>query len=186
VKDMRPISMAILLAAEAAILAGQTLTPARNVVVCFTPTHDAQVAYATEMASRIFAGIGVQVEWREARPCPSAPDTIQVSFSLDTRDSLHPGALAYALPFEGTHIVVFYDRVKALLPPHVAYRLLAHVLVHEITHILQAVSRHSPDGIMKARWQYRDYLAMQDKVLAFTPIDRELISSGLAFREQLR
>ena len=57
--------------------------------------------------------------------------------------------LAYALPFEGTHIVVFYDRVEECVRADLFPTLLAYVLVHEITHILQEITRHSATGIMK-------------------------------------
>jgi hypothetical protein len=49
------------------------------------------------------------------------------------------------------------------------------VLVHEITHILQGVDRHSESGIMKAQWTIDDYRAMASKPLSFTPLDVKLI-----------
>jgi len=60
--------------------------------------------------------------------------------------------------------------------------LLAHVLVHEITHILEGVARHSETGIMKANWTLRDYYDMQTKTLQFASEDVELIHRGLAQR----
>jgi len=56
------------------------------------------------------------------------------------------------------------------------------VLVHEITHILQGVDRHSAQGVMKAQWDDNDYSAMAWKPLPFSPIDVELINRGLATR----
>jgi hypothetical protein len=35
--------------------------------------------------------------------------------------------------------------------------ILGHVLVHEITYILQGICRHSESRIMKARWELRDF-----------------------------
>src|SRR5580698_9505171 len=56
--------------------------------------------------------------------------------------------LAYALPYEGTHIVIFYDRAQAAMPdPEGVAQLLAHVLAHEVTHVLEGVSRHSAEGV---------------------------------------
>jgi len=60
--------------------------------------------------------------------------------------------------------------------------LLAHVLVHEITHILQGTCRHSDTGIMKARWTHQDYMEMGQKPLSFTEEDLQLIRTGLAKR----
>jgi hypothetical protein len=63
--------------------------------------------------------------------------------------------------------------------------LLAHVLVHEITHVLQGVVRHSGTGVMRAHWDAREYLDMAFSPLEFTGADAELIQSGLR-RNQLR
>ena len=62
--------------------------------------------------------------------------------------------LAYALPYEGTHIVILFDRVRKMQPNYVP-AVLAHVLVHEVTHILQGIQRHSESGVMKAHWDSR-------------------------------
>ncbi len=39
--------------------------------------------------------------------------------------------------------------------------VLAHVLVHEITHILEGLNEHSQEGIIKARWTFQDYRRIQ-------------------------
>ncbi len=57
--------------------------------------------------------------------------------------------------------------------------LLAHELVHEITHILQCLDRHSETGVMKARWTADDYCEMRWKPLTFTPEDIQLIHLGM-------
>jgi hypothetical protein len=58
--------------------------------------------------------------------------------------------------------------------------LLAHVMVHEIAHILQGVYRHSDNGVMKAVWTGQDYSQMRVGALPFAPEDVELIHLGLA------
>jgi hypothetical protein len=60
--------------------------------------------------------------------------------------------------------------------------LLGHVLAHEIGHILQGVERHSSTGLMKERWDYRDYVEMQRQPLRFTAEDLLLIQQGLKNR----
>jgi hypothetical protein len=133
---------------------------------------------AQEMAAQIFAEAGVRIEWRTGGPsgAQSQPEpAIMVSLAEDTPADYLPGALAAAKVFEGVHITVFWDRIECrsrLAPPSV---VLAHVLVHEITHILQRINRHSESGIMKAQWTIDDYRAMASKPLSFTPHDVELI-----------
>jgi len=153
-------------------------TAERRVTVCMDTAIAFGVApQAQIIASRMFSGIGVTIDWR--RRCPA--DGILISLSDHTPANRLPGALAYALPFEGRHIVVFYDRVQRVGQARTR-GLLAHVLVHEITHILQGVDRHSAQGVMKAQWDDNDYSAMAWKPLPFSPIDVELINRGLATR----
>jgi hypothetical protein len=56
---------------------------------------------------------------------------------------------------------VFIDRVLMNLSKHgvpaLPNGLLCHVIVHEITHVLENIDRHSAEGIMKAHWSDRDY-----------------------------
>jgi hypothetical protein len=58
--------------------------------------------------------------------------------------------------------------------------LLAHVLVHEITHILEGIPHHSQDGVMKAHWTPQDIVRMASRPLPFDPQDVALIQYGLA------
>jgi len=88
--------------------------------------------------------------------------------------------LAFAQPYEG-RIVVFLDRV-AELNRNKGLSVLASVLVHEITHVLEGVSRHSSTGIRKARWDYRDYFEMSRRPLPFAQEDVNLIYNGLKAR----
>jgi hypothetical protein len=102
--------------------------------------------------------------------------------SLETPLNRHPGALAYALPFDGTRVVLFYDRVLRAAGPAAAPSLLGHVLAHEIVHKLQGVDAHSASGLMKPRWDKRDYDAMQRAPLPFTQEDLTLMDRGLEWR----
>jgi hypothetical protein len=104
--------------------------------------------------------------------------------STQTPEHLKPGALAYALPYEGTDIEVFYDRILSMVCPSTAPHLLAHVLVHEITHILQGVARHSDTGIMKALWTPDDFHEMSRHPMHFAPEDLKLIRLGMRGRSE--
>jgi hypothetical protein len=143
----------------------------------------AEVDPATMMASRMFGAIGVKIQWHDDRRFCGTPNdqTIAISLSHQTPAERLPGALAYALPYEGVHIEVFYDRI-AIAEPDMRTALLAHVLVHEITHILEGVSRHSDRGIMKAHWDADDRAGMLRIPLSFAPQDVVMIHEGLKTR----
>jgi hypothetical protein len=138
----------------------------------------------------MFARTGVRLEWRGGEPkagTPSAgPVTIQIRFAREAPADASPRVLAYALPFghEGATITVMYGRIRTaaahsnLEPP-----ILAHVLAHEIGHVLQGTNRHSETGIMKTQWNDYDYAAMEKKPLEFTPYDVTLIQNGLNARK---
>ena len=140
-----------------------------------------EVEQATIKAVVIFRQAKVGLTWTldNSKSCAVRRDeAIVVSFSNKTPSRFMPGAQAYALPFEGKHIEVFYDRVKS---PTTSARaaVLAYVLLHEITHILQGIERHSETGIMKAAWSRNDYATMQNGVLCFTDADIDLIQNGI-------
>ncbi len=106
-----------------------------------------------------------------------------ITLSYNTPQDQLPDAWAYALPYEGTHIVVFYDRIQQKVPPARVPTLLAHVMAHEITHILEGVKRHSESGVMKAQWDDVDLFEMGRKPLAFAEEDVNLIYLGLDARK---
>jgi hypothetical protein len=160
--------------------AGEVHSLDRTVDVCVAMGEDFAVQRAQSIAAGMFLQAGVRIEWHRDRSCPQ--DAIRVSFSDGTNRNFRPEAVAYALPYEASHIVVFYDRLRQ----HGSARLpvvLAHVLVHEITHMLQGVCRHSESGVMKARWTTREYDEMAFQPLPFTPADVLLIHMGLDARE---
>ena len=136
------------------------------------------LARAEGLAGEMLAQAGVRINWRVGHP---NGDAITVGMS-NVPSAYHPGALAFALPYEGVHITVFYDRIHKGFAPDLAPTLLAHVLVHEITHVLQGIDRHSETGVMKAQWTTADYVQMHAKPLPFTDWDIELIQEGIASR----
>jgi hypothetical protein len=156
-----------------------------TVIVCMQNSAGFGVAArAEQIVNRMFAEAGVAIDWRSRlRSCPAG--AILVSLDHHTPGTLLPRALALSRPFEGTHIEIFYDRIY----PYDLYNrgsvpvVMAHVLAHEIAHILQGQNRHSDSGVMKARWDGEDYSQMVWKGLSFTPTDVELIRSGMAVRK---
>jgi len=134
---------------------------------------------AEGLASSMFADIGVTLHWRLGNAPLSEPGAIAIELLTNTPDMLLPGALAYALPYEGVHIRIFWDRIGS---DRTRTALLAHVMVHEITHILQGVARHSDEGVMKARWTAEDRANLACKPLRFTPLDIDMIHKGMEAR----
>jgi hypothetical protein len=170
----------------AAILAGSawaaTKSDNRKLVICLEDGKHAGVETAAAKASSMFLSAGVKLEWHvETGFCKGTPGAMVVSLMTSTPKAFHPGALAYALPYEGVHIQVFYDRI-AQSDPDLVPSLMACVIVHEITHILQGIDRHSTGGIMKALWTSSDYTQMKRSQLGFTTADVEMIQNGFAAR----
>jgi hypothetical protein len=155
----------------------------RPVTVCMDSIGESVEYTARTLATKMFANIGVTVDWRNRRACPA--EAILISLADHTPENRLRGALAYALPYEGVHIRVFYDRIRRF-PRELVPRLLAHVLVHEISHILQGIDRHSKSGVMKAYWTFDDYHTMLVKPLRFEDQDIDLIRGGLAAPLRLR
>jgi hypothetical protein len=176
------VVMAAVTAAGAS--AGESANGQKRVVdVCVYGGNADGIYSARELASKIFAGIGVRIEWHSHASCPTSAPVIQISFSERTPGTQPPEALAYALPYEGTHIVVFSERVKQSAKNNAVPQLLAYVLVHEIAHIFQNINRHSTAGIMKARWESAEYFDMSRGRLRFTAEDIDLIYRGLDGRQ---
>ena len=138
------------------------------------------VSRAKFLASDLFDRVNVKIEWHCGKPRGEGADNA-IAVELYLPYDGHPHPIAYALPYEGVHIRVFYDRVQYQSNPAA---LLAHVLVHEITHILQGADHHSLTGIMKERWSIADIDKMSSRTLMFTEADVLLLQKGLAIRAQ--
>ena len=155
-----------------------------SVAVCMDVGHHTLIrGTAQREASKIFAEIGIRIDWRLGSHDCDSVEGIFVSLSDETPATKYPGAWAYARPYEGIHIEVFYDRMQKKMGNAGAPRLLAYVLAHEITHILQGINRHSETGIMKAHWDSGDYFDMRSARMKFTSTDIGLIRLGLEARK---
>jgi hypothetical protein len=141
------------------------------------------VAFAEDRATKMFAKIGIQILWRSTGRALLPDNTIVVDIVEQASTNECVGALACAKPYEGTHIRVFYDRLQTTVGNNMVPTLLGHVLVHEITHILQGTNRHTDRGVMKAQWAANDFEQMRSHTLPFTDSDVVLIEQGLAVRE---
>ena len=173
--------LAMAVAAASTVQAGQAKKQRVTVYVQNAATvSDEVINRAEELASYMFGAVDVKIDWRRGEPIVSStPQAIGIRLAAKTPSTEKPGALAYAMPYEGVHIVVFWDRMKFGLAPT---DMLAHVMVHEITHILEGVSRHSESGIMRAQWTEDGHKRMRPHPLSFAAEDVELIHRGLAAR----
>ena len=158
-------------------------TPSRTVKICIEsgPGEPLVLLQAQATASRIFAAIGVAIDWhRTVHDCrKSTEDTIHIHLSAGVNPEHYPGALAYAELSGAGYVEVFYDRVVAIVAARRVAVVLGHVLAHEAAHILEDVNRHSAQGLMKAHWVGNDYLDMAWKPLTFTSEDADLIHRGI-------
>ena len=143
--------------------------------------HPLVMGYARNLVSKTFAAIDVKIDWRW-RKCPA--DAIRITLQARTPVHQRPDALAYAMPYEGKQIVIFYDRVLEEVDAGRVPALMGHVIAHEIAHVLEGVNRHSATGIMKEHWNADDYLEMAWKPLPLAPEDIILIHRGLDSRRR--
>ncbi len=158
-------------------------TSAHEVTVCIESGNTWESELAQLTAKKVFAEIGVTVKFHKEGKCPANREgMIRIHLNTGVPAERFPGALAYTKPYEGIHIEVFADRIRKMVFAPKMHALLAHVLVHEITHILQGVNRHSERGIMKAKWEQEDFQKMGWKPLTFTEHDIRLIHLGLEAR----
>jgi hypothetical protein len=143
---------------------------------------------ATAKAAAIFREVGVDIRMRNGVPRhdldAACGPPIVIEFENAGGYGGTAGALAYAKPYlkSGTSIHVFIDRLRHGRDASFANTVLAHVMVHEIAHVLQGVARHSDEGTMKAVWSGRDYQQMKLRPLTFAPEDVDLIHEGILRR----
>jgi hypothetical protein len=130
-----------------------------------TEVPDRTLVVAEFVASGMFEKAGVSLHWHRGRPKPHHMEqSITVGITSNTPRTFHPGALAYAEAYagqlEGVHVRVFFDRIEKSGTSKLVPYLLGHVLVHEITHILENSDHHSEEGVMKRRWTANDLYEM--------------------------
>lgn len=186
--DMKPdfAGSAALMILELVLVSDSAPNAACSVPVCVNDNNSINVlalVRAQAIASQMFATAGVAVEWHSAAhaSCQELqfPRAIVLDFVTATPGN-NPEALASAAPYEGIHATVLVDRLEGIGGTAKRSKFLAHVMTHEITHLLQRISRHAQTGVMKARWDADDLMRMGYTTLPFTPEDIDLIQRGLS------
>jgi len=82
-------------------------------------------------------------------------------------------------------INIFWDRIQYeannLRVP--VPEVLAHVIAHEIGHLLLGPNSHAPAGIMAAKWRFRDLINIFQGGLRFTPQECDRINAEVMKRQ---
>src|SRR3954451_823874 len=155
-------------------------------VYVHTDSGDPRLALIRHSAQTVAAGMlakaGVQVIWRSGTAHAKGEPPMTIDIKSDVPEAFHRGSLAYAELFGVAHITILYNRLEYRDGPHATMMLLAHVLAHEIVHVLQALDRHSERGIMKAHWRLDDFVQMSYRPLQFDAEDLALLRDGLSRR----
>lgn len=157
-----------------------------DIAVCVNPGGYAIPFYlARATTSQILKQAGIRIEWHgDARAC--AASGVSIAVYEQTPSDTAAGELARAQPYDSGHVALFYDRVVNSAGPVGVSVLLGHVLAHEIVHMLQDVATHSVRGLMKQKWNSRDYVEMRHKPLRLTDEDILRIHAGLEKRAAAR
>lgn len=178
---MRTILLGVAIAAAIAQAEEETL----NVTVCveyrgveFKTAHRAR-----GVASAIFRETGVRLDWNMCHRKPESD--VRIRFRYETPKDAAPGVIAYALPYEGKTVEIYYERVVQSARSYPG-EFLGHVMAHEIAHVLQGVARHSEEGVLKARWSVDEQERMAFRPMSFTARDGDLIRRGIRARDVAR
>ncbi len=172
---MKAISILILMAVAA--LGAESGNPDIVVLLHSNNENPSIIGPAERQAVSLLARAGVSLEWRSGNAAYRGPAEV-IEAILTTPDAtFKPGALAYAVLGQqtGTRIEVFYNRIDANRRDAEIVSVLAYVLVHEITHIVEGTKRHSDTGIMKAHWDRSDHQLIRSSSLSFAQDDLRMI-----------
>lgn len=174
-------------ALAAGLQAGDSMSP--DVTVYLGHAGNMLNLQARGLAHRMLAAAGVQVVWRRGEPTLRPPGELVIDLAFADAPGLEceRGVLARAYPYGGgIHgITVYYDCVLATARAARVqeFKLTAHVLAHEIGHVLERLDRHSDAGLMKAHWARADFQTMGWRPVPFAEEDLALIHRAL---EELR
>lgn len=173
----------------------------------FTRASPKDLKRAFDLVGQIFEQTGIDVEWtvepvsqpetvelnfvRPGRPCPAPlPSQILTLRIHKAPPGVPATALGFSLPcaVNTLSITVFADRIETVARHTTAayYRVLAHVISHELGHVLLRSGEHAEAGIMRARWDRADWLRACAATLEFTAEQRERMTRELSGHRGIR
>jgi hypothetical protein len=162
------------------------------------------ITSAQRIATDIFAAAGIQTSWEVcaapqcqpiARPeYADRPAEVLVIINKDATPGSRPAALGTSLPSvgAGNRAGVFYSRIEAAardttlsLGASVA-EILAHVMTHEIGHLLLNWTTHAHEGLMRADWTAVEFHAMRSSKLFFSAAQAGMMRRAIVKRSRRR
>ena len=156
-------TVAMLVRASGAFAAGQAAEPELRITVRVDDKAGVQGAvltYAEARAARVFAMIGVNVDWIDGNQANRlklvAPYTVLIMTEAPSKmkaamDKVGTDVMGQGAPFAG-RAYVYYNRVRqlGLIPPRDVGTTLGDVIAHELGHLMLPPG-HSNLGIMRPR-----------------------------------
>jgi len=150
--------------------------------------------HALDEVVRMFRGIGISVEWADHKDGDAEePDSARVpSLNLtvldrELRELRDPtravlGAAPTSAKEPGHLAYVFYESVERMSEAYAVdvVLVLAHVIAHELGHLLLPAGHHSPSGLMHGHWGARDLRAAVWGMQNFSAEETNLIRAALA------
>lgn len=119
-----------------------------------------------------------------SQPACCARVDIAVDLVKRAPQSLKLSILGSATPFatRGLNVRLFMDRIQdaAARDNQPVPILVAHVLAHEIGHVLARTTAHAPSGLMSASWSDSEYRRLGAGVLLFSRQEAALLRSTLS------
>ncbi|HJZ71356.1 MAG TPA: hypothetical protein VKE51_06420 [Vicinamibacterales bacterium] len=142
------------------------------------------VGSAASELTRLYADIGVRLEWRDATT-PGGADMIHVILLPNETGDLRRAAdtvMGAAVSInDRTHVAyIFYRRLRAEADRYATSTIqaLACAMAHEIGHLLMPHVQHSTEGLMRARWYRDDFSRADQGQLRFTREQVALIQAA--------
>ena len=165
------------LVAAALVLQMSNFSDAAAVVV-----HAAQ-----EEVTRVYAGIGVPLEWSGPAGAPAdrqpAIHVVLLPYETGVLRQSENTVMGAAVRTPGGNAVayVYYRRVQTEARRYDVspVLVLACAIAHELGHLLLPAPSHAPEGLMRACWSRDEFHRAGQGQLGFMPVDVARIRAGL-------
>jgi hypothetical protein len=140
------------------------------------------VQQAQEEVTRVYARIGVPIEWDGGADSAAIRIVLLPYETGDLRRSENTVMGAAVRTRNGNAVAyVFYRRVQVEAERYEVSTslVLACAIAHELGHLLLPVRAHTPTGLMRACWSRDEFQRAEQGQLRFLPDDVARIRAGL-------